>query len=1052
MGDTNGLNGLGYEQKLPLQVIKERAANEPDLEWVSIPRGSEPKDGWEKITYGQFAKAINRIAKEILAVAGVPPPDKFPTIAYIGTNDSRYLPFTFGAIKAGYKALFVSPRNATEGQIRLFQGTDCHFIFHSSEFQDAVESWKKEHPMKSTVVAPEREWYFGDESTCIEYERSFEQGEWDPFVVLHTSGSSGFPKPILVRQGWLLAMDLFKTMPPKDDVYMWSLEIARRAKRHMIPMPFFHASGLYFSVFLGILCNRPCVLPIGSKPLTADLISEYIEYSGGESIIVPPSILQDMSKVPAHVESLKKMKIVMFGGGNLASSVGNYLVKEGVPLANLISATELPYPLYFQKNPELWQYFVFETEKGGAEFRPNPDFPGTYQLFIKRKNKHPGIQGVFYTFPELDEYNTNDLFRPHPQLKDHWAYAGRADTVIVFSNGEKLNPLTIENIVTDHPALKGALVVGQDRFQPAMILEPIKHPQSDEEAKALIDSVWPLIDQANQETVAHGRIERDLIILTKPEKPFPRAGKGTIQRGISTKLYEEEINQLYEKAEHAEQANAPVLDITSEEGLLESLQQLFTERLETPPLGPDTDFFSAGVDSLQVINASRLITAGLKAAGVDATAAALAPRIIYSHPSYRSLAAYLYSQIQSGGAQGGDDTEQAVQAMKAIFEKYTKDLPPANTSKPPPLDDGQTVIVTGTTGALGSYLLNFLISDSNVKKVIALNRAKDGQARELQVFEERGLNADFSKVEFLHADLSLPDFGLGDAKYNELLGVADRIIHNSWPVNFNIPLSTFEPHIRGVRHFVDFSAKAAKRVAIIFISSIGTVDHWNGPVPEAQITDFTVTSMNYGRSKMVSSLILDEAAKVSGIPTASVRVGQIAGSRYEKGLWNKQEWLPSIIASSVYLGVLPSDLGLMNEVDWMAIEDVARLVLEVSGVEEHHPVDKITGYFHAVNPQTTTWDKMAAAVREFYGDRIKKIVSFKEWIETLKQSQATTTDLSKNPGVKLIDAYEGFFSGGRSGTQVKFSMERTKSYSTTARNLEAVTPELMQHWCKQWNF
>ena len=31
--------------------------------------------------------------------------------------------------------------------------------------------------------------------------------------------------------------------------------------------------------------------------------------------------------------------------------------------------------------------------------------------------------------------------------------------VIVFSNGEKLNPVTIEEIVSDHPDLIGALVV-----------------------------------------------------------------------------------------------------------------------------------------------------------------------------------------------------------------------------------------------------------------------------------------------------------------------------------------------------------------------------------------------------------------------------------------------------------------------------------------------------------------------------------------------------------------------------------------------------------------
>ncbi|KAI1213858.1 acetyl-CoA synthetase-like protein [Annulohypoxylon truncatum] len=1040
-----------FGRRLPLQIIKERAATEPDREWLSIPRGTNPEDGWEKLTFAQLAKAINRVADGIRAFGGVPEPDTFPTIAYIGTNDSRYVSFTFAALKAGYKALFISPRNSTEGQIRLFQDTDCHLIAHTPEFQDAVDSWKKLHKMESMVVSPEKEWYTGEGSTQIDYERSVEKGQWDPFVVLHTSGSSGFPKPIVSKQGWLTTMDSFNKVPPQDGVRMWTTELVSIAKRHIIPMPFFHASGLYFTTFLSIIAGSPCILPIGSKPLTGDLAVQYIEYTGAECILLPPSIVTDMSQVPAQVEALKKLKIVAFGGGNLATRVGNYLVEQGIRMMNMISATELPYPIVFQPDNKLWQYFVFEPKLGGADFRPTAEDPNTYQLFIKRTGLEPNIQGVFYTFPDIDEYDTKDLFRPHPTLPNHWAYAGRADTVIVFSNGEKLNPLTIEHIVSDHAGLKGALVVGQDQFQPAIILEPVIYPKNDEEVKKLIDSVWPLIEEANKSSVAHGHISRDFIMLTKPEKPFPRAGKGTIQRGAAVKLYKDEIEDLYAKAEDSQQANAPKLEVGSESDLLESLQELFTTRLEAPPLGPDTDFFTVGIDSLQVINASRLINAGLKAAGIEVDPSALAPRVIYSHPTFRELAGYLYSLVDSGAAIAGDGVEKVVAQMKGLVEKYTTDLPAANTTKPPPLDEGQTVIVTGSTGGLGSYLLHFMICDSNIKKVICLNRSKDGQGRQIQSCESRGLSTDFSKVEFLQADLSLPDLGIGQAKYDELLSTTDRIIHNGWPVNFNIALSSFEPHIRGVRHFVDFSAKAAKRVPIIFISSIGTVDHWKGDVPEAQITDFTAASMNYGRSKMVSSLILDQATKVSCVPTASVRVGQIAGSRYEKGLWNRQEWFPSIIASSVYLGVLPSNLGVFDEIDWVAIEDVAHLVLEVSGVEERLPVDKINGYFHAVNPKTTTWTKMSAAVREFYGPRIKATVSFREWIDLLKASQETTTDVSKNPGIKLIDSYEGFFSG-TSEDQVKFSMERTKSYSKTAANMEAVTPELLQNWCKQWNY
>lgn len=93
-----------YGQRLPLHIIDERAEKEPDREWLSIPRSSDPVDGWEKITYRQAAKAINRVAHTITSLAGQAEPGEFPTIAYLGLNDSRYFTFMYGAVKAGYKA------------------------------------------------------------------------------------------------------------------------------------------------------------------------------------------------------------------------------------------------------------------------------------------------------------------------------------------------------------------------------------------------------------------------------------------------------------------------------------------------------------------------------------------------------------------------------------------------------------------------------------------------------------------------------------------------------------------------------------------------------------------------------------------------------------------------------------------------------------------------------------------------------------------------------------------------------------------------------------
>ena len=55
----------------------------------------------------------------------------------------------------------------------------------------------------------------------------------------------------------------------------------------------------------------------------------------------------------------------------------------------------------------------------------------------------------------------------------------------------------------------------------------------------------PVVDEANATAPAFARIFKEMIIVTDPKKPLPRAGKGTIQRRSAMKLYEDEINKLY---------------------------------------------------------------------------------------------------------------------------------------------------------------------------------------------------------------------------------------------------------------------------------------------------------------------------------------------------------------------------------------------------------------------------------------------------------------------------------------------------------------------------
>lgn len=92
-----------YGRRNFVDAIDEIALNDPSRPVVYIPRSSDPKDGWDEVSFRQYANAINRFAHWIVQQAGRAKDGEYPTVAYIGPNDVRYLVVLAASIKAGYK-------------------------------------------------------------------------------------------------------------------------------------------------------------------------------------------------------------------------------------------------------------------------------------------------------------------------------------------------------------------------------------------------------------------------------------------------------------------------------------------------------------------------------------------------------------------------------------------------------------------------------------------------------------------------------------------------------------------------------------------------------------------------------------------------------------------------------------------------------------------------------------------------------------------------------------------------------------------------------------
>lgn len=210
--------------------------------------------------------------------------------------------------------------------------------------------------------------------------------------------------------------------------------------------------------------------------------------------------------------------------------------------------------------------------------------------------------------------------------------------------------------------------------------------------------------------------------------------------------------------------------------------------------------------------------------------------------------------------------------------------------------------------------------------------------------------------------------------------------------------------------------------------------------------------MGYAESKHIGERLLALAATHANVPTTICRIGQIAGPvKHDKyGVWNRQEWLPSIIASSRSLKVLPESLGSMDETDWIPVDMLADVIVELALGSDVGKSDTAQVH-HLVNPRKETWSrKLKHVVRGRLGD--VKIVRLSQWVDELaKSEESSSINLDDNPAVKLISFYE-WLSEKEKAIGLTLDTKETEKKSAVLRDMPPVSKEWMELWLDQWKF
>jgi acyl-coenzyme A synthetase/AMP-(fatty) acid ligase len=562
-----------YGKQLLPHILDRLAAEDPDhLIGVIANSGTMPNLTFTSLSSSQMANAVNFTShwlRELL--------DKDPekTISFIGLQDYRYWIMILAAMKTGHPLLLASPRNAIVNNVSLLSAANCNIMFYSGgssplkahviDLQHAISGLRiHEIPSMEQMMAVKSDHY--------PYNKTFEEAKSDTVLVLHTSGSTGNPKPIRINNAFLARASYDNFAPVPEGRELAGSNLARKKGFTYLGAPLFHVSGLY-TMAVGLnRTNTTVVGPIDHPPsgdvacaivksikLTAIIAVPYLHDAifgvNGEELMDRFTELHHISSFggelfPIHLTITSSAKCL---AGPLSRATGKWCAENlhNTRLWQAYGMTENLIPLMLVAPRSHWHCIDFHPTLGPTMERISP----TSNLYEVVLHRHPDpefswLHPVFEVYPHLDEWRTGDLFRrcTDEGFEHLWEFESRIDDIMILSNGAKVNPLHIEVKLLNHPVLKGCLMFGDGHTACGMLLEP-KQPSTNKDE--LLNSVWAAIEEANMMVPERARVLKSLVIFTSAEKPLARSVKGLPMRKLSRALYEAEIQEVYKEAGYA---------------------------------------------------------------------------------------------------------------------------------------------------------------------------------------------------------------------------------------------------------------------------------------------------------------------------------------------------------------------------------------------------------------------------------------------------------------------------------------------------------------------
>jgi acyl-CoA synthetase (AMP-forming)/AMP-acid ligase II len=98
--------------------------------------------------------------------------------------------------------IFPSPSYPLIGLTKLLDQLECQTVLSSANKYDIVSKLSTESG-RSTHEIPSLSKLLDEEYEHYPFDKTFESAKSEPLIVVHTSGTTGMPKPLIYTHGWV---------------------------------------------------------------------------------------------------------------------------------------------------------------------------------------------------------------------------------------------------------------------------------------------------------------------------------------------------------------------------------------------------------------------------------------------------------------------------------------------------------------------------------------------------------------------------------------------------------------------------------------------------------------------------------------------------------------------------------------------------------------------------------------------------------------------------------------------------------------------------------